>query len=74
LFTPLLVLSDASGREVGEVTGKAQTLGGGETGRVALRMDTRRLAHGVYFVSMLPAHPDTGRPVGVGQYHAEVRL
>jgi hypothetical protein len=74
LFTPLLVLSDASGREVGEVTGKAQTLGGGESGRVALRMDTRRLAHGVYFVSMLPAHPDTGRPVGVGRYHVEVRL
>jgi phosphoglycerol transferase MdoB-like AlkP superfamily enzyme len=74
MFTPLLVLSDANGREVGEVTGKAQKLAGDAAGRVALTVDTRRLASGLYFVSVLPAHPDTGRPVGVGQYHVEVRL
>jgi hypothetical protein len=73
-FTPLLVLSDANGKEVSEVTGHAQTLRGGAAQRVVLRLPTSRLAHGTYYVSMLPAHPDSGRTVGVGQYHVEVRL
>lgn len=74
MFTPLLVVSDASGRELGEVTGRAQTLGAGAAQKIVLRFSRRQLAKGSYFVSMLPAHPDTGRPVGVGQYHVEARL
>jgi hypothetical protein len=73
-FVPLLVVSDAGGLELGETAGDIQTLAPGASVRVALPAKLGRLPHGKYFVSMIPSHPETGRPVGIGQYHVEMPL
>jgi phosphoglycerol transferase MdoB-like AlkP superfamily enzyme len=73
-FAPLLVVSDAKGKELFEVTGAARRLDGGAGEKIVLRVDTAKLARGVYYLSMLPSDPETGRSIGVGQYHVEVRL
>jgi hypothetical protein len=73
-FVPLLVISDAGGLEVGEAAGELQTLAPGATLKVALPAKLGKLPHGTYFVSMIPSHPDTGRSIGIGQYHVEMKL
>jgi hypothetical protein len=74
LFVPLLVLSDAGGLEIGESAGQPQTLAAGASLKVALPAKLGRLPHGTYFVSVIPSHPDTGRSIGIGQYHVEMKL
>lgn len=71
-FVPLLVLSDANGVELGESYGKAITLEPGARVQVQLELGTSKLPSGRYFASLIPSHPDTGKPVGTGQYHVEV--
>jgi hypothetical protein len=73
-FVPLLVISDAGGLELGETAGEIQTLAPGASVKVALKAKLGRLPHGKYFVSMIPAHPETGRSIGIGQYHVEMPL
>jgi hypothetical protein len=73
-FVPLLVLSDAGGLEIGESAGRVQTLEAGATLKVALPAKLGRLPHGTYFVSVIPSHPETGRSIGIGQYHVEMKL
>jgi hypothetical protein len=73
-FVPLLVISDAGGLEVGEAAGELQTLAPGATLKVALPAKLGKLPHGTYFVSMIPSHPETGRSIGIGQYHVEMKL
>lgn len=73
-FAPLLVIANEDGLELNETTAPVRTLAPGETATVVLRPDLRKVAPGSYFVSVLPSHPDTGRPLGVGQYHVETRL
>jgi len=73
-FVPLLVISDAGGLELGETAGELQTLAPGASVRVALRAQLGRLPHGTYFVSLIPSHPETGRSIGIGQYHVEMPL
>jgi uncharacterized sulfatase len=72
-FVPLLVVTDAHGNELGEVSGKAYTLA--PAGSVELDLRGRfKLAPGTYFVSIIVSHPDTGKPIGLGQYHMPVRF
>jgi hypothetical protein len=73
-FVPLLVVSDAGGLELGETAGELLTLPPGAAVKVALRAKLGRLPHGTYFVSMIPSHPETGRSIGIGQYHVEMPL
>lgn len=73
-FVPLLVLTDTKGQELGEAYGKAGTLNGAEESSVTLQIKTSALKPGLYFVSVIPSHPDTGKPVGTGQYHVPVQL
>jgi hypothetical protein len=73
-FVPLLVISDAGGMEVGETAGELQTMAPGAALKVALRAKLGKLPHGTYYVSVIPSHPETGRSVGIGQYHVEMRL
>jgi len=73
-FVPLLVISDAGGLELGETAGEIQTLAPGASVKVALKAKMGRLPHGKYFVSMIPSHPETGRSIGIGQYHVEMPL
>lgn len=74
VFVPLLVLTDAQGRELGEAYGKASTVDGTQELPVTLLIKTSALKPGQYFVSVIPSHPDTGKPVGTGQYHVPVQL
>jgi hypothetical protein len=73
-FVPLLVISDAAGLEVFEAAGQAQTLDAGAVLKVALPAKLGKLPHGTYYVSVIPSHPETGRSVGIGQYHVEMKL
>jgi hypothetical protein len=73
-FVPLLVISDAGGLELGETAGELQTMAPGASLRVALRAKLGKLPHGTYYVSVIPSHPETGRSIGIGQYHVEMRL
>jgi hypothetical protein len=71
---PLLVISDAGGLEIGESAGELQTLAPGAALKVALPARLGKLPHGTYYVSVIPSHPETGRSVGIGQYHVALRL
>lgn len=73
-FVPLLVISDANGFEVSETPGEPRTLAPGATVEVALPVHLGRVPHGSYFVSIFPSHPETGKPVGIGQYHIGMGL
>ena len=73
-FAPLLVIADAHGVEIGETTGEARRLGAGESASITLRANLPRLPSGTYYISVIPSHPDTGRAIGVGQYHVELKL
>ncbi len=73
-FAPLLVISNEHGLELGETTGEVRALGSGETMRVSLRPDLKRLPPGTYYLSVIPSDPDSGHSIGVGQYHVEFKL
>ncbi|MFP5393128.1 MAG: LTA synthase family protein [Gammaproteobacteria bacterium] len=68
-FVPLLVLTDDKGRELGEAYGRAVTLQPSGSMQVELSLARPALAAGTYFLSMIPSDPETGKPVGAGQYH-----
>ena len=74
-FAPLLVIANEHGLELGETTGEVRTLRAGETATVVLRPQlAKRLPPGTYYLSVIPSHPETGRSIGVGQYHVELKL
>jgi Sulfatase len=77
VFVPLLVLTDAQGRELAEVSGPAMTLKAGQSQEVALSLRAQALpsngSEAPVFVALIVSHPETGRPIGKGQYHVEVR-
>jgi hypothetical protein len=73
-FVPLLVISDAGGLEVGESAGALTTLEAGASLKVALPAKLGKLPHGTYDVSVIPSHPETGRSIGIGQYHVAMKL
>ncbi len=75
VVVPLLVLTDTLGQELGEVSGKAIQLQAGQTQAVSLslKLAPSRLVNGQYFVSLVVSHPDTGKPIGQGQYHVPVQ-
>ncbi|MEY3612720.1 MAG: hypothetical protein RJB14_2442 [Pseudomonadota bacterium] len=74
-FVPLLVVSDAQGREWGEAYGVATQLAEGQSTEVRLQLVLRpeALARGPLFASLVVSHPDNGKPIGQGQYHVPVR-
>jgi len=73
-FAPLLVLADEGGRELGETVGAVRSLAPGEAVTVTVQAHTRAPGSGVYYVSMIPAHPASGRALGAGQYRVRVVL
>jgi uncharacterized sulfatase len=72
VFVPLVVLTNAKGDELAEGYGKAITLEPGKNVPVKIELFAKGLEAGQYFVSVIPSHPDTGKPVGSGQYHVAV--
>jgi len=73
-IAPLLVLTDERGAELGETALPARVLGPGESARIALQPAAPALKPGVYYVSVIPSHPESGRAAGAGQYHVRVQL
>jgi len=73
-FVPLLVISDAGGLEVVESAGELTTLEAGASLKVALPAKLGKLPHGTYYVSVIPSHPESGRSIGIGQYHVAIQL
>jgi hypothetical protein len=72
MFVPLLVLSDAQGRELAELSGQAMILKAGQSQAVQLQFPPRDWPNGTYYLSLIVSHPDTGRPIGKGQYHVSL--
>jgi phosphoglycerol transferase MdoB-like AlkP superfamily enzyme len=75
VFVPLVVLTDTLGQELGEVSGKAIQLEPGQSQNInlSLKLAPARLVNGHYFISVIVSHPDTGKPIGMGQYHVGVQ-
>jgi hypothetical protein len=73
-FAPLLVVTDERGADLGETALPERVLGAGESVRITLQPALPTLAPGVYYVSVLPSHPGSGRAVGAGQHHVPMRL
>jgi phosphoglycerol transferase MdoB-like AlkP superfamily enzyme len=73
VFVPLLVLSDENGKEWAEVSGQAMRLRAGQSEPVSLKLQQPQLPSGNYFLSLVVSHPETGRPIGKGQYHVEIK-
>lgn len=73
-FVPLLVVTNEQGVELAEVAGDVRTLAPGESATLALRPDVRTMPPGRYRLSVLPSDPESGRPIGVGQYHVALEL
>ncbi|KQQ96508.1 LTA synthase family protein [Massilia sp. Leaf139] len=73
-FVPLLVVTNEHGLELGETAAPARTLAPGEVATITWEPKLSKVAPGTYFVSALPSHPETGRPIGIGQYHVETEL
>ena len=72
-FVPLLVLTDPQGQELGEAYGQAIQLKAGESREVSLTLTPRASSLPSYFAAMVVSHPDTGKPVGQGQYRVAVQ-
>ena len=73
VFVPLLVLSDAAGRELAEVSGQALRLQSGQSESINLNLKRPNLPAGTYYLSLIVSHPETGRSIGKGQYHVEIQ-
>lgn len=73
VFVPLLVLSDATGRELAEASGPAVRLASGQSEQIELSLKPASLPAGAYYLSLIVSHPDTGRSIGKGQYHVEIQ-
>jgi len=73
VFVPLLVLSDATGRELAEVSGPAMRLQPGQSQQVSLDLKRTGLPAGTYYLSWVVSDPETGRSIGKGQYHVQVQ-
>ena len=73
LFVPLLVLTDKSGQELAEVSGQALRLRAGQSESLSLSLQRPDLPPGTYYLSLIVSHPETGRPIGKGQYHVEIQ-
>ena len=72
-FVPLLVLSDAAGRELAEASGQAMNLQTGQSQEVTLSLPPGEWPKGTYYLSWVVSHPQTGRSLGKGQYHVPVQ-
>jgi hypothetical protein len=72
VFVPLLVISDDKGRELAEAYGKALKLDAAGAATQVLTVGRAKLSQPVLFASMIPSHPDNGKPLGSGQYHVSV--
>lgn len=73
VFVPLLVLTDAGGQELAEVSGQALRLHAGQSESLSLSLKRPDLPPGTYYLSLIVSHPETGRPIGKGQYHVEIQ-
>ena len=72
-FVPLLVVSDAAGREVAEASGQAIQLQAGQSQEVTLSLPSGQWPKGTYYLSWVVSHPQTGHSLGKGQYHVPVQ-
>jgi uncharacterized sulfatase len=74
-FVPLAVLSDATGKEIAEVSAAALELAasGHKSMQVTLDVPSVVCPPQRCFVSMVVSDPQTGKSIGHGQYHVEVR-
>ena len=69
LFIPLLVISDINGKEIMESYGHPLAIDSNAEKSVEMSANINNLTAGEYFISVIPSHPDTGKPVGTGRYH-----
>jgi hypothetical protein len=72
-FVPLLVLSDAAGRELAEASGQVMHLQPGQSQEVTLSLPSGQWPKGTYYLSWVVSHPQTGQSLGKGQYHVPVQ-
>ena len=67
-FIPLLVVTDANGRELGEASDKPLQLIAGDARTLQLTLPSNLLSAD-HFLAVVPADPNTGKRVGDGVFH-----
>jgi hypothetical protein len=67
-FVPLLVITDAAGRDLAETSGPPLQLIGGDTRKVDLTLPANARESDRY-LALFPADPNTGKRVGEGVFH-----
>lgn len=74
VFVPLVVLSDAKGNEIAEVSAQARQLSPHGQQLIDLHLPVPRTLcpPSQCFLSVVISDPQTGKPIGQGQYHVEV--
>ena len=73
-FVPLIVITDAKGHELSESYVPALQLQAGKETTLTLPVKLQGIKSGNYFMSVLPAHPDTGKSIGNGRYHIAIKI
>ena len=68
LFVPLLVVTDAKGRELAEASGQPLKLVGGEARNVQLTLPANTRGRD-RFLALIPADPNNGKRMGDGVFH-----
>ena len=73
-FVPLIVITDAKGHELSESYGTALHLQASKETTLTLPLKLQGIKSGNYFMSVIPAHPDTGKSIGNGRYHIAIKI
>ena len=60
-----------NGKEIMESYGNPVAIDSNAEKSVAMPLNINNLTAGEYFISVIPSHPDTGKPVGTGRYHIQ---
>lgn len=72
-FVPLLVITDKSGNDLGEVSGQALKLGARGIQTMELNLPKHMFGNNRY-LAIIPTDPDTGKKVGEGVFHVALEI
>lgn len=74
LLVPLAVITDANGNEVKEFYGVAVSIPPNKEESISISVDLSGLNAKNYFISIIPSHPESGKPIGLGRYHIPISI
>lgn len=74
VLVPLAVITDVTGNEIKEFYGAAISISPNKEETISISGDISGLNAKNFFISIIPSHPDSGKPVGLGRYHIPISI